>query len=121
LGEINKKLVSFLNKNMGAQLPKGFKVYEKVPGKAATGSYQFKFKFINENSPGEEKTYQDLIGNLKIVAQKSGLESPAFLRAIRETTRKGIPREYIVNFIESEFPAFAAKMEAILDPPSCRP
>lgn len=56
LVEINKKLVTFLNKEFQAQLPEGFKVYELIPEKKeAPGTYRFKFKILNHSDADTEE------------------------------------------------------------------
>jgi len=62
LGEINNKLVNFLNKNYPVNIPKNYKLYELCEGEKS-GTYQFKFRVIGETESSKNQII-DEINNL---------------------------------------------------------
>jgi hypothetical protein len=76
LAGINKKIITFLNKQYDAQLPDNFKVYELVPeGQEAPGIYKLKFQICNLDSL-KENDYKDyskekLLSEIKKLSSES--------------------------------------------------
>jgi hypothetical protein len=71
LGEINKKLAHFFEKEYNLKMPGGFKTYEKAI-EAAPGTYSFKFRIGNKISKAEHQDYsrKDLIERIRLLSKR---------------------------------------------------